>query len=141
MKSIILIIILLFAANYAVKAQGNSATAGVCLKIKYPDIELEDFSGDHYLTMYPGTSTEQLMFRWYFKGGKGLSYSIIGYWTTELGEYFLIYNEEKINFSENNFNGNTGISLPISYYFRINCKTGTPRGEYTGVYKVIVTYN
>lgn len=118
----------------------KTSSAGVKVKVKYPDIILESYSGDIIKTMFPGTRTDRLKFKWHFRGENGMCYNVTGTWIQELGKHFFIDFDELKDFN-GIFNWGNGKSQPIIYHFRVNCKSGTPNGTYTGIYQVSLSYN
>jgi hypothetical protein len=118
----------------------NTASVQVNVVVKYPNIILESYSGDINNSMFPGTRSEVLEFQWHFIGAKGISYNVTGTWIQELGIHFFIDNDE-LNNLNGQFDWGNGNSQLITYNFRVNCKLGTPKGTYTGIYQVCVSYN
>jgi hypothetical protein len=139
MKHFILIILFIFLSQ-AILLGNRSVTCSANLKVKYPEILMVDYSGDINLTMFPGTQSERLKFKWFFKGQNGMSYKVTGDWTKDLGEYFYI-DMEDLKLSDSRFDWGNGLSQPVSFLFRLNCKPGTPSGTYTGIYTVTIEYN
>lgn len=139
MKQFVLIMLFIFLSQ-AILFGNRSATCGVKLKVKYPEILMVDYSGDIHLTMFPGTRSELLKFKWFFRGQNGMEYNATGNWTKDLGEHFFI-DKQDLKHSESRFNWDNGLSQPLLFHFRINCKPGTPPGTYTGIYTVTINYN